>query len=525
MTGTEFLATLPERWSADREDIILEAVKAGLHVEPLFTPLDVDHNGHHGTIFVATDVLAVGNPADFVRVNVTARTAQLIADLKGWILPTTKICDLIWLSTTTRIEPQLQPYARADRVDAGYSPAMSDTPAMASHSEEVERARSGRCGLLENAGKQWVLTNKLIKAPTRAANYGFFNQHAAHRSASGLKLWQPLGLAHDAAGHTDYSQTLRPVRATMLVDGHERWLPDVASDPELCGLVSSEGVLKLSRLPSVPREGEPVPTPTPKPLPTTEIKLERMLRVGVEGDDVREWQSFIGVLVDGKFGPITEGVTRAWQASHGLVADGVVGPNTVAKANEVQDARTSAGEDADDDLIDDFVQAKNYTRMEQGREIHWIVIHSAEMAEKPTAAEALAAWAAGSQAPKASWHFSVDNDSIVQSVRLSDIAWHAPGANRHGIGIEHAGYARQTAEDWADEFSRDMLLESARLCAWLCRKYQLPVEYVDRKGLQAGRRGITTHNEVSRAFGKSTHTDPGPGFPMDWYIQSIADSP
>ena len=31
--------------------------------------------------------------------------------------------------------------------------------------------------------------------------------------------------------------------------------------------------------------------------------------------------------------------------------------------------------------------------------------------------------------------------------------FHAPGANHNGIGLEHAGYARQSAEDWADAFS------------------------------------------------------------------------
>lgn len=523
MKGTEFLATLPARSGRDRGDAILEAVRAGLDLDANFTPLDVEWNDHKGTIFVGSDVLRIGEDGDYVRVNVTALMAQLIADLKGWILPTTRICDLIWMSAAPRVEPSLQPYDRESREEQGYSPSMSDTQAMERHSDDVEVRRTGRCGLLENAGKQWVLTNKLIKRPDRGANYGFFSSNAPYRSASGLKMWQTLGLAHDAKFHADYSQTLRPVRAKMILDGRERLVAEVAADPELWGLVSSEGPIKLSRLPAAPPLGEEEPPAiwTPKPSPTRRLAFERILRRGMVGDDVAEWQSFVGALPDRKFGPITEGITRAWQAAHGLLPDGVVGPKTVAKANEVQDIREAAGEDVEDDLIDDFVQAKNYTLMPHGREIKWIVIHSAEMKEKPTAAEALAAWAAGPNAPRASWHFGIDVDSIVQCVRETDVAWHAPGANRHGIGIEHAGYARQTAEEWADEYSRDMLLRSARLVAWLCEKHRLPVAFVDREGLKAGRRGITTHNEVTMAFRRSTHTDPGHAFPMDWYLEQV----
>jgi hypothetical protein len=47
------------------------------------------------------------------------------------------------------------------------------------------------------------------------------------------------------------------------------------------------------------------------------------------------------------------------------------------------------------------------------------------------------------------------------------------------------------------------------------------VEYVDVAGLKAGKRGVTTHNNVSLAFKKSTHTDPGPNFPMSHYMDLV----
>ena len=73
-----------------------------------------------------------------------------------------------------------------------------------------------------------------------------------------------------------------------------------------------------------------------------------------------------------------------------------------------------------------------------GRRIDLIVVHTMEMDEKGSTAESCASWfqnpAAGVSA-----HYCVDADSIVQCVKEEDVAWHAPGANHDGIGIEHAG--------------------------------------------------------------------------------------
>ena len=121
----------------------------------------------------------------------------------------------------------------------------------------------------------------------------------------------------------------------------------------------------------------------------------------------------------------------------------------------------------------------------------------------------------------ASWHYAVDANSITQSLHEGDIAFHAPGLNAAGIGIELSGRAKQTAEEWQDPFSRDMLLLAAELVADICRRHDLPIEFVDAAGLVERDRGITTHAEVSKAFKKSDHWDPGPGFPMGWFLEQV----
>jgi N-acetylmuramoyl-L-alanine amidase-like protein len=167
-----------------------------------------------------------------------------------------------------------------------------------------------------------------------------------------------------------------------------------------------------------------------------------------------------------------------------------------------------------------FLQAKYYTQT-NGRKLSHVVLHSMESQEKPDTAETVAKWFAGAGAPRASAHYCVDSDSAVQCVRDKDVAWHAPGLNSSSIGIEHAGRAGQSASEWDDPYSRAMLAVSARLVAGLCAKYGIPVEYVPARELVNGKKGITTHAEVSRAWGRSSHWDPGPNFPMVPYLNSI----
>lgn len=167
-----------------------------------------------------------------------------------------------------------------------------------------------------------------------------------------------------------------------------------------------------------------------------------------------------------------------------------------------------------------FIQARHFTPT-GGRQIDWVVIHTMEAPETVGRARQVAEWFAGADAPRASAHYCVDDRETIQCVHDRDVAWHAPGANRTGIGIEHAGYARQTTADWDDAYSRAVLTRSALLTAELCAAYKIPVEFVTAVGLRQGDRGITTHAEVTLAFGGGDHWDPGPGFPMQAYISRV----
>ncbi len=64
----------------------------------------------------------------------------------------------------------------------------------------------------------------------------------------------------------------------------------------------------------------------------------RVLRKGIKGKDVEDWQAFLRgqhhdeVVIDGNFGTTTETATAEFQKGNGLNPDGVVGNMTYAKA-------------------------------------------------------------------------------------------------------------------------------------------------------------------------------------------------
>ncbi len=163
------------------------------------------------------------------------------------------------------------------------------------------------------------------------------------------------------------------------------------------------------------------------------------------------------------------------------------------------------------------------------RTVKQIVIHTMECLESNLhAAEDVALWFAGRStypSPQASAHYLVDQDSIVQGVRDTDEAWHASQANTWGLGIEHAGFAAQTPEEWEDAASSAILLRSARLTARLCRTYGIPAARLSDADIVSGRPGFCGHVDVNRAYGNIRgHTDPGLNFPWAAYLALVQES-
>lgn len=117
---------------------------------------------------------------------------------------------------------------------------------------------------------------------------------------------------------------------------------------------------------------------------------------------------------------------------------------------------------------------------------------------------------------KSSAHFVVGQDgTVIQSVMLHDIAWHAHNVNRFSVGVEHC--ARSPRELGPDDPglppSEELYKASARLVAWLCL----------HAGLAPTRASIKGHAEADVA---TTHSDCPDGAPWDWdhYIDLVENA-
>ena len=163
------------------------------------------------------------------------------------------------------------------------------------------------------------------------------------------------------------------------------------------------------------------------------------------------------------------------------------------------------------------------------RKPKWVVLHSMEIENKPDSAENVG-WYFHNMPDntpnwkKASAHIGVDQNSAVRYVADNDIAYAAPGSNELGLHLELAEYARSTEGHWLEADGRAMLNIAAPIIREWCEKYNIPKRFVNADALRRGESGITTHYEVTKAWGLTDHTDPGSGFPISTFISQVTQS-
>lgn len=145
---------------------------------------------------------------------------------------------------------------------------------------------------------------------------------------------------------------------------------------------------------------------------------------------------------------------------------------------------------------------------DDNKPIHRIVMHSTVSACVPGGARTTAAYFRSASAG-GSAHYVVDPTEVVQVVYDSTVAYHAP-PNIHSLGVEMCDMPTTVSSSrWDGPNHKAMLELAAQLVAQLAVAYGVPIRYRAADMLQHGARGITTHHEVSAAFGQSTHWDPG----------------
>jgi hypothetical protein len=145
----------------------------------------------------------------------------------------------------------------------------------------------------------------------------------------------------------------------------------------------------------------------------------------------------------------------------------------------------------------------------------WIVLHDEEAASAKSAAVFFTTPAA-----KGSAHLCVDDSICYRTLNNEDIPWAAPGANTHGFHIEQAGFAKWSTVMWLRHLRT--LERAAYKTALHCVLFNVPPVFVFARDLEKTRPGVTTHREVTKAFG-GTHSDPGPFWPRRRFMRLVRE--
>lgn len=163
-------------------------------------------------------------------------------------------------------------------------------------------------------------------------------------------------------------------------------------------------------------------------------------------------------------------------------------------------------------------QAVHHDGARSAAQIKNICLHSTE---GPTARGA-ASWFANPNS-QGSANAVVDDHTCYRTLPDLIIPWAAPGLNKQAWHLEFAGYAEWTTPDWV--MHDTMIRRAAYKTALRCDLYNIPARYVGPAGLRLGRRGITTHATVTKAWPLlarkyGSHSDPGKGFPLNFFLRT-----
>lgn len=123
-------------------------------------------------------------------------------------------------------------------------------------------------------------------------------------------------------------------------------------------------------------------------------------------------------------------------------------------------------------------------------------------------------------------HFYADGDSVTQSIDTADKVGHAgsPQGNENAICFEIRGANGWTRAQWLAGVDWD---EVAKVAAYVIRAHWPDGSFQNRRATVAEMQANPKikahygHDDMRRAWGGTTHTDPGPGFPWDHLIAKI----
>lgn len=146
------------------------------------------------------------------------------------------------------------------------------------------------------------------------------------------------------------------------------------------------------------------------------------------------------------------------------------------------------------------------------------VIHSTDGGKGQTA-QGNARYLAGPDAG-GSTQLVIDDKICYRILGDLEIPYGAPGANMEGVHIEQVGTSTWSREEWLRRYMT--LHHTAYKMAVWCHIYNFPPIWLSVDALKNGNiRGVTSHNNVSLAYKRSDHTDPGVKYPYDYFLAAL----
>jgi len=143
-----------------------------------------------------------------------------------------------------------------------------------------------------------------------------------------------------------------------------------------------------------------------------------------------------------------------------------------------------------------------------------IVLHCTESLNRPGLSDVLAIpnfWK--NQGLGYNAHCVIDGEGLTAKCAL-DVrkCWAVAGANTGRLHIEFIGSSSLSRSEWAALTKG--LKQGAKWCAYWSETHGIPIAL-------STVHGIGTHGMYSNAYHVSDHTDPGPNFPLAWFMDTV----